>query len=243
MRKFRIKRLVAVILSLIALVFTPAPVILAAEPSILAGDEEIENWVREMQAEILFFMSPSRANELGGIAFTKASEQWAKENKWAERYVLIHSHLAMTNLTFDRMVDVNGQPANFPDKDEYFNMFFTETLSSLDQAGEMQVALSDTEAFSQHEKNMIHMLVDATRGRIFCYMSRAFANAPDGIDQKGVKAFSASISRLQAASEVNTNHIIEGAKLAKIDFGHDQAPNSNDLVALLEEQRDATCGQ
>ncbi len=225
---------------LLLLGFIPAT--RAAEGSVLAGDEEIERWVREMQAEILFFASPFRARELGDMALSKANETWGNDRKWSQRYVLVHSQLALNNLAFDSLVDVNGQPADFPDKDKIFDKFFKATMAGMDQIGSMLASIEETPSLSRDEKEMVEILALASEARVYCYISEAFSNAPEDLSDSGRKSYKQAIKSLKKTSPENIANLIEGVKLAGINEG-ETPPTKDNLVEKLEEQRDLICGK
>lgn len=243
MNEHIVKNMTAAILAPVLLVVLSAPAAWAEESSILAGDEEIEDWVREMQAEILFFTASDRADEIGGKAVDKANEKWGDDNQWALRYVLLHSVLAQTNSALVKLVDVNSQPDDFPDKRKFFDTFFGFTMEGMNQITPMSASIDDSKDLSADEKDMAEMLGAATQGRVLCSISRIASNAPAGLNDKGDKHFKTAIKTLKKASAENIADIARGIELAEIATGEIDPSNRKDLVKTLEEQRDLVCGR
>lgn len=244
MNERMVKNVTAAILAPIFLAALSMSPSLAAEESILAGDEEIEDWVREMQAEILFFTATDRADEIGRKAAEKANEKWGEDEKWAQRYVLFHGTLALTNRSLVALIDVNSQPDNFPDKRKLFDTFFSATTDGVSQIQAVLTPMTKgANALSADERDMAAMLGLVTLGRFFCSVPRIASNVPDGLNDKGNKHYKTAIKTLKKTSPGNIGNIAEGIALAQIDAGEIDPADRKDLVKTLEEQRDLVCGR
>ncbi|MEZ5895392.1 MAG: hypothetical protein R3C51_03245 [Parvularculaceae bacterium] len=245
MNKRIVKTIIAALLAPILLAALPVSPSLAAEKSILAGDKEIEDWVREMQAEILFFIAtdPRRADEIGDKAVEKANAIWSEDEKWAQRYVLFHGIVAQTNNSLFNLIDVSGQPADFPDKRKFFDTFFSATTDGVSQIEELLTPVTrGANPFSADERDMAEMLGLVTLGRFLCSMPRIASNVPDGMSERGDGHYKTAIKTLRKTGPENIDNIARGIELAGIDMNDIDPSNRKDLVKTLEEQRDLVCG-
>lgn len=243
MRYFQLTRFFAAAVAIVFLSTAPASAALASNESILNGDDEIEAWVREIQAELLLFTSLSRAHEIGRMAVDKATNNWGDDRTWSKRYVLIHGHMAMTNTAFENLLDVSNQPDSFPDKDKFFDQFFDQTMSGISQLGPMLDSLGTVSELSEDEKDMVAINGNATRGRFYCAMSKIVANAPDDMDERGHGFFKSALKTLKNTSAENIANIAQGISESKIDSTDIDPVDRDNLVRVLEEQRDIMCGR
>lgn len=149
-----IRNIVAAILAPVLLIALPAPAALTAESPILADDEELEAWISEMQAEILFDAHLARAEALGDKALERAEQVWGPQsdaNAYHHQYVILHTLLATINL-----------------RRGHENIGKNALIGGLTSAMEGQAILSGADMLTRDEEDVTKMLVDLTRARIEC---------------------------------------------------------------------------
>lgn len=154
MRIHSLRNIAAAVLAQAFLAALPAPAALAAESPILAGHEELEDWIGEMQAEILFDAHLERAETLGDKAMERAERVWGPQNDgnvYHHQYVILHTLLTTINLRRDH--ENVGEDA------------LTEALTN---AMEGQAILSGADALTRDEEAITKILLDVTRARIEC---------------------------------------------------------------------------
>ncbi|MEZ5895391.1 MAG: hypothetical protein R3C51_03240 [Parvularculaceae bacterium] len=182
-----IRNVAAAILAPVFLAAAPAPASWAAEESILAGDAELEAWIGEMQAEILFDAHLERAETLGDKAMERAQLVWGASNDsnvYHHQYVILHTLLATINLRRD-----------------HENVGKDALMEALTNTMKGQAILSGADMLTRDEEGIIKVLVDATRARIECRFGDAKAKD---------RAYNAAIKKLK---KIDGNTLDRGTAL------------------------------
>ncbi len=189
-RRTGILSFVAAVAALVTSALLPLPSAHANAQSILAGDGQLESWIAEMQAEILFDVYLTRAEQLGDKGIERADALWgdqADANSYRRNYVILHTLLSAINNNRER-----------PDLDRAaLNTVFTSAMES-------RSILHAAEVMTDDEGRMVDLLVDLTRARIECRFgskrvkSRAYKAALTSLEKTDPKLIERSMALVEA---------------------------------------------
>lgn len=190
MRRVEIFSFVAATAALAALVLLPISSARAEAQSILAGDEKLETWIAEMQAEILFDVYLMRAEQLGDKGIERVDELWGEKNdanSYRRNYVILHTLLSTIN--------------NYREHPDVDRTTLTNVFTS---AMESRSILHAADVLTDDEGYMVDVLVDLTRARIECQFGgkkskdRAYKAALKSLKKADPEMIARSVSLAEA---------------------------------------------
>lgn len=206
----------------LALALSPHSGARAAENLILTGDEQLENWVSEMQAEILFDVHLERALSLGDRAMKRADEIWGPQsdsNVYSHQYVLFHTLLATLNLT--RADSHRSREA---------------LMNGLVSAMEGKAILLNADKLSESEEHIVETLLNVTRARIECRFSgdrqknRAYKDTIKSLKKIDAEDMNSGVTLMSA-------YVDDGKKYDGLSSDQEYAlVLANDIAILTLEQ-------